>query len=110
MLQRLRKLARALLLGFEQPNILDRDHRLVGEGLDQLDLFFGEWAGRRPRQREDTNRKALSHQRNSQNCTITSNAQDIGHFVLGVGLAIRNMNCSSFNQNAADAGFATRPD
>ena len=53
--------------------------------------------------------KALSP-RNCQYCTITSNAQDVGHFVLGVGLAIRNMNCSLFNQNAADAGFATGPD
>src|SRR5258708_36376399 len=26
----------------EQPHVLDRDHRLVGEGLDQLDLFLGE--------------------------------------------------------------------
>ena len=33
----------ALVLDFvEQPHILDRDHRLVGEGLDQLDLFLGE--------------------------------------------------------------------
>ena len=30
-LQRFRQLARALLFGFEQPHILDRDHRLVGE-------------------------------------------------------------------------------
>jgi len=26
----------------EQAHVLDRDHRLVGEGGDQLDLFFGE--------------------------------------------------------------------
>ena len=26
----------------EQPRVLDRDHRLVGEGGDQLDLLVGE--------------------------------------------------------------------
>ena len=41
-LARLRKLA-ALVLDFvEQPHVLDRDHRLVGEGRDQLDLLVGE--------------------------------------------------------------------
>ena len=29
---------------FEQPHVLDRDHRLVGEGCDQLDLLVGERA------------------------------------------------------------------
>ena len=34
----------ALVLDFvEQPHVLDRDHRLVGEGLDKLDLLFGKW-------------------------------------------------------------------
>jgi hypothetical protein len=28
----IREFARALLLGFEQADVLDRDHRLVGEG------------------------------------------------------------------------------
>ena len=27
---------------FEQPHVLDRDHRLIGEGLDQLDLLVGK--------------------------------------------------------------------
>src|SRR4030095_5567453 len=30
----------------EQPDILDRDHRLIGEGLEQGDLLVGEWSGR----------------------------------------------------------------
>ena len=42
LLQRLGKLARARLHLVEQPHILDRDHRLVGEGRDQLDLLVGE--------------------------------------------------------------------
>ena len=38
LVQRFGEFARALLLGVEQPRVLDRDHRLVGEGGDQLDL------------------------------------------------------------------------
>ena len=36
------KLARARLHLVEQPHVLDRDHRLVGEGRDQFDLLVGE--------------------------------------------------------------------
>ena len=41
--ERLAELAGARLHLVEQPHILDRDHRLVGEGRDQLDLLVGEW-------------------------------------------------------------------
>ena len=43
LLQRLGELARARLHLFKQPRILDGDHRLVGEGGDQLDLLVGKW-------------------------------------------------------------------
>src|SRR5262249_7746570 len=33
---------RALLLGFEQAHVLNRNHRLGGEGLDKRDLFVGK--------------------------------------------------------------------
>jgi hypothetical protein len=31
-----------MLLRLEQPRVLDGDHRLIGEGLDQLDLLLDE--------------------------------------------------------------------
>ena len=43
LLQRLAELTGARLHLVEQPHVLDRDHRLVGEGGDQLDLLVGEW-------------------------------------------------------------------
>ena len=49
LLQRLGQFARARLHLVEQPHVLDRDHRLVGEGRDQLDLLVGE----RPHLRAD---------------------------------------------------------
>ena len=39
LLQRLAQFSRARLHLVEQADILDGDHRLVGEGLDQLDLL-----------------------------------------------------------------------
>ena len=46
-LERLGQLARARLHLLEQPRVLDGDHGLVGEGLEQLDLLVGEWLGLR---------------------------------------------------------------
>ena len=40
-----RKRQRALLLGFEQAHVFDRDHRLVGEGLEKRDLFVVRTVG-----------------------------------------------------------------
>src|SRR5262249_29989728 len=40
LLQRLGEFAGAPLLRLEEPGVLDRDYRLVSEGLDQLDLLF----------------------------------------------------------------------
>ena len=42
-LARLCKLAVLVLDFVEQPHVLDRDHRLVGEGLHERDLLVGEW-------------------------------------------------------------------
>src|SRR6185436_20996006 len=42
--ERLAQVAVPGLEFLEQPDVLDRDHRLVGEGLEQLDLTFGETA------------------------------------------------------------------
>ena len=58
-LARLRELP-ALVLDFvEQPHVLDRDHRLVGEGGDQLDLLVGERAHRLALQNNDADRVYL---------------------------------------------------
>ena len=44
LLQRLRE-SRSRLHLLEQPHVLDRDHGLVGEGLQQLDVMSAKWAG-----------------------------------------------------------------
>src|SRR5262249_8242861 len=39
------QLAGAGLLGLEKPHVLDRNYRLIGEGLQQVDVSVGESAG-----------------------------------------------------------------
>ena len=60
LLQRLGKLSRPLLLRLEQPRVLYRDHSLVSEGLDQLDLLVSEWPYGSALQGEHANGNALS--------------------------------------------------
>src|SRR5262249_11022077 len=43
LLKRFRKITRARLNLVEQAHVFDRNHRLGGEGGDQLDLLFSEW-------------------------------------------------------------------
>ena len=47
--QGMRKVGVARLQFLEQPRVLDRDHRLVREGLEQGDLPVGEGTNRQPR-------------------------------------------------------------
>ena len=42
LLQRLGQFARSRLHLFEQPHVFNRDHRLVGKGFEQFDLFVAE--------------------------------------------------------------------
>ena len=88
LLQRLGELARARLHRLEQPHVLDRDHRLVGEGRDQLDLPVGERPHRRAHQRRSPDRNSFSQQRDGENrakppssdprCTIFGIGENVG--------------------------------
>ena len=65
-LARLGELA-ALVLDFvEQPHVLDGDHRLVGEGGDQLDLLVRERRAPRRAQSRDADRHAFAQQRHAE--------------------------------------------
>src|SRR5690349_20834999 len=69
LLQGLAELARARLHLFEQPRVLNRDHRLVGESGEQIDLILGERFDLRTRQEQSTDRSTLPQQGNSQDGT-----------------------------------------
>ena len=57
--ERLLEVARARLHLVEQPHILDGDHGLVGEGLDELDLPRVEWANLGAKHDEYADRSAV---------------------------------------------------
>src|SRR3954464_7304634 len=60
LLKGLRKIARARLYLIEQPHILDRDHRLIGEGPDKLDVVGGERSGLLARDADDADWRAAA--------------------------------------------------
>ncbi len=65
---RRRRLLFQRLLGFvEQSNVLDRERRLVGEGLHQRDLLVGEGLRLRSPENDRADGTVLTHQRNRQN-------------------------------------------
>src|SRR6476620_3645923 len=47
--QRLGEITGARLHLVEQPHVLDCNHRLVGERVDQIDLLLGKWVNRNSR-------------------------------------------------------------
>ncbi len=56
----------------EQPHVLDRDHRLVGKGGDQLDLPVGERPNLVTRQDDHADRAAFAQQRNAENGPVVA--------------------------------------
>ena len=55
--------------GIEQPDILDRDHRLVGEGCHQFNFVVHKGFDSVARQRDRADRLALAHQRHADHRT-----------------------------------------
>ncbi len=66
MLQRLAQFRVALLDFFEQPDVLDGDDRLISEGFEQSDLFFGERTNFRATNENCSDRNTFAQQRNGK--------------------------------------------
>ena len=58
-------LQRLALFG-DQPRVLDRDHRLIGEGADEFDLPVGERLDPLAREHDDSNRFTFAQQRHAK--------------------------------------------
>ncbi len=63
----------------EQPHVLDRDDRLVGEGPRERHLLLGELAGCGAQDCETADRLALPQQRNAQRREVTQRQRQLGH-------------------------------
>ena len=62
LLQRFGKLTRTLLLSLEQPDVFDRNHRLVGEGFSECDLFVSERLHEGALEKQNSNGRASALQ------------------------------------------------
>ena len=90
--QQLYKFARAFLLRLKQPHVLNGDYRLIGEGLDQLDLLVGERAHGSTLQEDDADCSSLPLKRDAEDCAKVPKACDFMEGVFWIGENIRNLN------------------
>ena len=98
-----------LVLNFvEQPHVLDRDHRLIGENGDQLDLPLGEWAHGAPRQREHADWRSFTHERHAEHGVHPPELLRFGKLIVRVRLDVENMHGGAFEQRPADRAPAAR--
>src|SRR5262249_24755996 len=92
----------------EQSHILDRDHRLVGEGVDQLDLLVGKGLHRSPRQRNDADRATLAQQRHRKRGAKSGSLLNVGVGIFGIGQDIGHVHAVPLHQGAPDDAPAPR--
>src|SRR6266508_3777701 len=76
----------------EEANVLDGDHRLVGEGLQQLDLVLGEWPGLRAGHHDDAHGCAFPQHWNKEEASTADRASQPVKLVLRIHLDIGYVN------------------
>ena len=76
LLQRRLEIARARLHFVKQARVLDCDHRLIGEGLEQLHLMSGECARLPASDADHSDRGAPAHQRCDQHAAIAAQTRE----------------------------------
>jgi len=108
LLQRFAQLGGALLHVVEQPHVLDRNHRLVGESGQQFDLTLGVRPDRSPSQRQHPDRRALAHQRHAKHGVKLAGLPHLGQHVFGISCGIEDMNGFPRQQYAPNQTSAFR--
>ena len=64
------KVIGALAQLIQQARVLDGDHRLIGEGRNELYLLFSKWARLNAHEREDTDRSSLTQKRHAEDSSV----------------------------------------
>ena len=96
MLQGLAQFCVALLEFLEQPHVLDRDDRLIGEGFEKRDLLVGKRTNLRTTNRNSSNSISFAQERRNNDCTCASNfVNNLGlrKFRVNLSWKVVNMNC-----------------
>src|SRR5215831_2890810 len=103
------QLLRSCLYILEQPHVLDRDHRLVGESGGEFDLPVGEGVHLESRQYDYADRHALPQQRDAEHRVSSPNPPLLGETrigKIGIGLHIGNMDDFALLRGAPKYGPA----
>src|SRR5262249_5493663 len=106
--QRLAQLLGALLYLIEQPHVLDRNDRLVGEGGDELDLSLAERAHGMTVQREHANWRSFPHEGQRKYRMVLADLLMLDQLVFRIGHRIENLYGRAFEQRAPDGTRASR--
>src|SRR5262245_24561614 len=91
----------------EQPHVLDGDHGLVGEGLEQSDLAVGERPRLRPPDTERAEEDAIAHHGYAE-CAAKADRADEVVLELAIKLDIGYMNNGAFENNPTRKARAAR--
>ncbi len=100
--------ARGLQL-LEQPDVLDGDHGLVGEGRDKVDLPFGVRLHTGTTQADDTDRHAFAQQRHAKHAADPANPCIVLLGVVRVVPGIDDLHGPPFQRRASDQRVSARP-
>jgi len=103
LVQCLGQLVRALLLGIEEAHVLDCDHRLVSECLQQSYVGAGEWSDLLTGNGDCSNRIPVTQHRHGQYAAITHRLgeSETKSAVAGIDQHIRNMHCGAAHDCAS---------
>src|SRR5262245_37005341 len=107
LLQRLGQFARARLHFVEQTHVLNRDHGLVGESGDKLDLLLGERTDGRTLQYDHSDSGSVANERNAK---CRANARAVPQRVIWISLNVHDVNHFSFEHGAPRDRTAVRGD
>src|SRR6516225_6649971 len=98
--QRLREIMRLGLHLAEQADVADRDHGLIGEGLQQFNLFLAEWTYLQTAKRNYSDALAFAQQRYGQHGASTVPACEFA--AVGKLVAFRREEVMHMNSSAVD--------
>src|SRR5262245_49542136 len=108
LLQRLGEFARARLHLVEQAHVLNRNHRLVGEGVDQLYFLVTERPHGRAGQDDHADRRSFAQQRYPKRGPVTAELLALEEAIFRIGKDVRNVRNGAFDQDSSDYSIAPR--
>src|SRR5262245_43274213 len=96
------KLARTRLNLVEEAHVFHRDHRLVGEGLDQLDLLGGERPHHPASKHQGADRNTFAHERYAEHGVDVRLLRPLGERMVRIGLGVVKLDGPAFERDPAD--------